>query len=135
MLAAMMNPSVASEYCLDPTLAKIGRLAVKWGYGGFSVVNACDYRCTNSKLLCKVAEPCSDANSQICASAAYHSDMVVVGYGKLHKILQGYADKMVKSLLTSGKPLYALAVNKDGSPQHPLYIREDSIPVIWKNSY
>lgn len=131
LLAAMMNPSVANEYCLDPTLAKIGRLAEKWGYSGFSVVNACDYRCTDSRLLSKTPYPCSGANSHICASAAHHSDMVIVGYGKLHKSLQCYAEAMVRALRTSGKPLYALAVNKDGSPQHPLYIREDATPLIW----
>lgn len=131
LLGALMNPSVANEYFLDPTLAKFGRLAAKWGYGGFSIVNACDYRCTNSKLLSKIANPCSDSNLAMCASAANQAAMILVGYGKLHKNLQHHASAMVAALRLSGKPLYVLAVNKDGSPKHPLYISESTLPVIY----
>lgn len=131
LLGALMNPSVATPEQLDPTLAKFGRLAEKWGYGGFTIVNACNYRCTDSKLLRTIARPWSISNTPACRKAAGQASKIIVGYGKLHPSLQNYADAMVRALRHWGDPLYVLGLNKDGSPKHPLYIREDTKPMEW----
>lgn len=131
LLGALMNPSVATPEWLDPTLAKFGRLAARWGYAGFWIVNACNYRCTDSKLLCRVKVPCTASNLLVCASAAQAGEKILVGYGKLHKSIQPHAAAMVTALRSAGKPLYVLGLNMDGSPVHPLYQREDTVPTVW----
>lgn len=132
ILVALMNPSVAGVNCLDPTLAKCGRLAQKWAYAGFGVVNACDYRCTDSKLLRYAPCASSPENLPTIKREARRAALILVGYGKLHKSLQPHAAAMVEALRSAGKPLHVLALNGDGSPSHPLYLSEDTLPVEWK---
>lgn len=131
VLGALCNPSVAGEAVLDPTLAKFGQLANRWGFAGFSIVNSCDYRITDSRLLSGIEKPCSAENLPIIQAAAAKAGMILVGHGKLHKSLQPYAAAMVAALRASGKHLHVLAINSDGSPKHPLYCREDTAPVEW----
>jgi hypothetical protein len=56
---------------------------------------------------------------------------VVLGWGK-HGAYLG-RDREVMALVTdSGKPLYCIKQNLDGSPVHPLYQRDDSKFVVFK---
>lgn len=131
ILWVMMNPSTATDECLDPTLAKCGRITKKLGYGGFSVCNVCDYRLTDSKLLHKQEQPCSGGNKHIMAHACLHSAITIVGWGNLHRSIKQHASDAVLALRTAGKDLYCLAINKDGSPKHPLYCKESSPLLIY----
>ena len=50
-LFVMMNPSTADPEGDDPTVAKCGRFARAWGYGGIHVGNTFAYRATDKKHL------------------------------------------------------------------------------------
>jgi Protein of unknown function (DUF1643) len=53
----IMNPSTADLLVDDSTVAKCGRFARAWGYGGIYVGNTFAYRATNRKHLRLVADP------------------------------------------------------------------------------
>jgi hypothetical protein len=61
------------------------------------------------------------------------ADEIIVGYGKLHPSLSIHAERMTDVLREStGKTLYALGINRDGSPKHPLYCQENDRPRVWR---
>jgi hypothetical protein len=58
----MMNPSMADETWDDRSVAKCGRFARTWGYGGIYVGNAFAYRATDQNRLVEVADPIGPDN-------------------------------------------------------------------------
>lgn len=57
--------------------------------------------------------------------------LVVACWGKL-PWAQWRIDEVFKTIFSEEKPWYCLGLNKDDSPKHPLYIRDDTKPrVFW----
>lgn len=134
LLAAMMNPSTAGHEWDDPTVAKIGRLARRLGYGGLLVGNACAYRATDKMRLLEVDDPVGPENHEWLRFMARRADLILIGHGILPKGLQHHARKMCDVLAQSGKPLHVLRLSKDGTPAHPLYLPDALDPVVWERS-
>jgi hypothetical protein len=63
-LFVMMNPSTADLKVDDPTVAKCGRFARAWGYGGIHVGNTFAYRATDKKHLRLIADPIGPDNDK-----------------------------------------------------------------------
>jgi hypothetical protein len=62
VLFVMMNPSTADPLVDDPTVAKCGRFARAWRYGGVYVGNTFAYRTTDQKRLMQVPDPVGPEN-------------------------------------------------------------------------
>lgn len=136
----LLNPSTADETVDDPTVAKCQRYARRWGYGGLHVLNVFPLRATDPKTLYKKridAMACVD-NADKIIEICKHSGKIVCGWGN-------HADKVFRISKSSGKgewtarlltgrgfKLYALSENKNGSPQHPLYLPENLSPVRYR---
>ena len=80
------------------------------------------------------AEPIGPENDNWIKKAIDQSHLVVLGWGKHGEHLD--RDRQVMEILketiqplTEGKALGALKMNKDGSPQHPLYLKKELCPV------
>lgn len=131
VLWLMCNPSVASEVCLDPTLAKCGEYARLWGYDGFAVANACAYRSTSPAGLLTVDDPVGPRNHEAILELAAGVAQIIIGHGKLPGKLQIHARRAVGLLLKAGYLLHALDFNADGSPRHPLFLRKTLTPKLW----
>jgi hypothetical protein len=58
---------------------------------------------------------------------------VIVAWGK-DGAFRGRAVEICRLMDEHDIPLWALRVNKDGQPGHPLYIGYDVQPVLWKGS-
>jgi hypothetical protein len=134
--SGMMNPSVASEECLDMTVAKCGGSAESWGYSGFAVANACAYRSTLPAGLLAVDDPVGPRNHTAILEMAAESDQVVIAHGRVPGQLQQHADAMVRILRQAGYLLDVLRLLDDGVPSHPLargkgFIPKTTRPAPW----
>lgn len=135
----LMNPSTADEIKNDPTVERCQRRAEEWheqgwlDVGGVEVVNVFAWRETDSKKLFTLAAKGVDivgphnnaAILEVCQEAA----IIVCGWGKPGHFLLQRGKRVIKGLKKNGiTKLHALRINKDGSPQHPLYIGYDVKP-------
>jgi hypothetical protein len=128
----MMNPSVAGLEHADPTLMKTGKFARSWGYGGQLIGNVHAYRVTDSKLLTAAEDPVGPNNDATLVRMAGRADMVVLAYGLPPKRLQARAAKVVE-LLAANSTLKYLRLTRNGTPQHPLYLPGDLVPLDFSN--
>lgn len=125
----MLNPSTANAENDDPTIRKCIGFAERWGYGGFDVVNLFAWRSTQPDVLLDVPDPVGPDNPRYLAEAMKCSAKLICGWGK-HGTLKNI-DRVVVDWMrrTFPEKAHALAVNKDGTPQHPLYVSYD-VPVL-----
>lgn len=124
----MMNPSVADSEHADPTLIKTGKFARRWGYGGQLVGNVHGYRVTKSKLLASVEDPVGPRNDAILLQMARKAEVVVLAYGLPPKALRPRARQVIEVLRGNAQLKY-LRLTKDGTPEHPLYLPPELIPL------
>lgn len=121
------NPSVARADVSDPTCDKELRFARRWGFTRFVKTNMLDWRATNPKDVPRdPAVACSPDNLPAILREAALAEEILMAFGKLPKRHSEIVDRTIRALRETGKPLNCLKLNKDGSAQHPLYIRGDT---------
>ncbi|VBB05589.1 Hypothetical protein LUCI_0799 [Lucifera butyrica] len=123
----MLNPSTADATYNDPTITRCIGFAKAWGYGRLEVVNLFAYRSTDPSVLLKANNPVGDENDRHIIEAVEKSNMVVAAWGEKGKILK--RNKKVEALLKNLSVIYALEITKKGFPKHPLFVKEDVIPI------
>lgn len=129
----MMNPSTATVEFDDPSVAKCRRYAMAWGYGAMYVGNTFGYRATDQKQLMEVDDPNGPGNDAWLVKMAKESDLIVFAYGKPHKALRGRGPEVAKMIVEqTGKDVHVLKLCADGTPSHPLYLKGDLRPAVWK---
>lgn len=133
LVFCMLNPSTADENVLDPTLRRCQGYAEAYGYGSMVIVNAYAFRATDPKDLPRVdgrlsARAIGPGNDLAIAEQCTGRD-VIVGWGvNIHPDRQIYLGHTLASV---ANVVWALHVNADGSPKHPLYIAKDAERVEW----
>ncbi len=115
------NPSTATAEETDPTVAKWIKYCRAWGYGWAGVVNVRAWRSTDPKGVPADPEGIGPDNATHIAEAVITSEIVVCGWGKLGGELGPVTLRAIRDL---GRTPLALARNQDGSPQHPLYLKD-----------
>ena len=131
-LFVMMNPSTADLLVDDPTVAKCGRFARAWGYGGIYVGNTFAYRATDKKHLRLISDPIGPDNDRHLIDMAKEAHVVVFAYGQPgHRTLAPRGIAVAKLLVESGVTPRVLKLSKHGIPTHPLYLLETLKPVVW----
>lgn len=128
LLFCMLNPSVADESDNDPTIERCQRRAQQLGFGGLVVVNIFALCSTDPKALKKVEDPVGPENFMTIIKTAKNAGLVICGWGK-HGSLKKQGERVLWLLKSNGVRPFALKINKDGSPAHPLYIGYDVKPV------
>ena len=107
-----LNPSIADETQLDPTLRRIRAFSAAWGYNGFIMTNLFGLVSTDPAQLYMVDDP--------ARNSAGYCRMGVVG---------GQENRCVAVLeMISGFGLLCLKKTKEGYPNHPLYVAADTEP-------
>lgn len=128
----MLNPSTADGTTDDPTLRRIQAFSRSWGFGALTVVNLYAWRATDPAGLWTAADPVGPGNDRhIYEGVAGHEVVVAWGaHGKPERITE--VVRLIESAPGAGRPK-ALALTKTGQPRHPLYLRGDLTPQIWRN--
>lgn len=135
----MLNPSTADAWVDDPTIRKVRKYTERWRYRELVVVNAYAWRSTDPHALLGVPDPVGPDNDE-----AIRGTLVGVHWTDRDWDLPLASDPLVvcawgKHLrpdrraglarLLAGVPLYALKLNNDGSPSHPLYLSDALSPI------
>ncbi len=129
----MLNPSTADAKEDDPTIRACVEFAKRWGTGGLTVINLFAFRSTSPEGLNHVFDPFGPFNyrhvENVCKSRDV--DRVICAWGsKLPKKWEDEGQTMLKHLHEINVIPYALKLNDDGNPRHPLYIKRDTKPFI-----
>lgn len=127
----MLNPSTADSVENDATIERCQRRAIMSGYGQLRVVNLMAFRATNPadlKPLSK-ADRFGPENKNHLKAALKEAGTVICGWGRDGCL--GPVNWLTSTAEKMGVSLLALKTNKDGSPQHPLYIGYAIDPKWW----
>jgi hypothetical protein len=128
----MLNPSTASHEVDDPTIRKCMKFARSWGYAGIQVVNLFAYRSTDPKALkdlgyCEAVNHALGVNKAFLGRALAAPGPTICAWGQGGK-LWSRARIFLEEIKPSNIPVMALKLSKDGTPYHPLYLRDNSVP-------
>lgn len=128
----MLNPSTADQNQLDPTLTRCFDFTSAWGFDGMIVVNLFALRSTDPRGLWEFRRPCGPWNHLFIGRAIDESERIVVAWGSNRIVRRTDRDAAVlDTVRNAGKRSFALRVNHDGSPGHPLYVAKTTIPVLF----
>lgn len=119
-----LNPSTADETQDDPTIRRCKAFAKAWGFGAMCMTNLFAWRDTDPKKMKKVPSPIGEDNDKWLAEIASGASVIIAAWGKDGSHL--YRGTKVKQLIPN---LKCLRKNKDGSPEHPLYLPSNLTPI------
>jgi hypothetical protein len=124
-----LNPSTADETKDDPTVRRCINFAKSWGYSALCMTNIFAFRATDPQKM-KV-EPFPIGGIENDNTLRAHSEsagIVIAAWGVHGTHLE--RDQEVMQLVPT---LHCLGITKAGHPRHPLYIKADTQPVLFKN--
>jgi hypothetical protein len=125
------NPSTAEADVDDPTIRKEIHYTQAMGLSKYVKCNIMDYRTTYpADLTTKTDEPSSPTNLPTIIKMAADAIVIVAAWGSLPRPLKLYADDVEASI--GMHTLMCMGTTKDGSPRHPLYLRNDAQPTVWR---
>ena len=126
-LFIMLNPSTADALKDDPTIRKCKSYAQAWGYDALEVINVYAYRATKpSDLPDEDVKRTGPDYFAYADAAIQNADIVVCGWGR--NVDEATSQFMLAYIVGQGKSPYCLAINKGGTPKHPLYLKKDLSP-------
>lgn len=135
LLFAMLNPSTANAFKLDPTVKRCVKFGRLWGFDIVEIVNLDSFRSPKPKVLRAQLEiergktcPRRAHNTQALIDAATRADQIICAWGSCAWMM--HRAEQVRVLLenASSRPLFHLGLTKDGSPKHPLARGKSFIP-------
>ena len=125
----MLNPSTADANVDDPTIRRCIGFAQSWGYGGLWVGNLFALRSPHPKDLLPADDPVGSQNDAALNSMADRSDLVVAAWSAEAAKFPA-REAQVREMF--GPRLYCLATTKGGHPRHPLYLKGDLTPIVYR---
>jgi hypothetical protein len=120
-----VNPSTADELGPDPTVRRCINFAKAWGYGRLRMYNLFAWRDTDPAMMRAAADPTGRLTDRFLLAA---EGLFVCAWGK-HGLHRGRQEEVLNML--ASRNLYALRLNKDGTPCHPLYLPGNLTPRLW----
>jgi hypothetical protein len=118
-----LNPSTANEMEPDPTITRVKSFATQWSYGGFYMLNLFTYITPDPKQLSKTSTPklLADVHLDLYINSV---DKIIFAWGNFKQ-----AQERAKEIIQRYPNAYCLLKNKNGSPRHPLYVKDGTIPI------
>ena len=124
-----LNPSVADETRLDPTLRRIREFSTAWGYSGFIMTNLFALVSTDPTRLYTEPDPVGPENDRCILRAVCDTELVVAAWGTFGR----HQDRCTRVLkILSAIDLHCLKRTKGGYPNHPLYVARETKPVRYE---
>lgn len=134
LYAGLINPSTADANEDDATLRGLIARAKKLGFGSVVVWNAFAIRSPNPRDIYFSDDPVGPQNDEyikaILSECKDRDAPCLVGWSSHGKHL-GRAGWITSTANTLGVSLQCVAINADGSPRHPLYVKHDSPLLKW----
>jgi hypothetical protein len=136
----MLNPSTASAFRSDPTVSRVISFSRRWGYGAAEVVNLFALRSSFPSKLVLSADPVGSANDAAVSDAVAAADLVIAAWGNHGSLVNPKTgiprSKEVLDLLDRCEvQVHRLYMTKELQPGHPLYIRSDTVPIVWTRPF
>jgi len=128
-----LNPSTADETLDDPTVRRCVNYAKSWGYGTFYMLNLFAYRATDPKKMKSADRPIGNMNDFWIESITSECDMTICAWGNDGGHLNR-SDRVCFLMNEFGVEPHALVVNVSGEPSHPLYLKKDLKPQIYRRN-
>lgn len=134
VLWIMLNPSKADHEIDDPTIVRVTDFTARtFGAAGFSVCNLYSWRATRPRELKHAVSYGHDiygslTDATIIAEASL-ADTIVLAYGQTGP--DRYRAKAVQDLLWD-RELLCLGTTQSGHPRHPLMLRKDTQPQVFR---
>lgn len=126
----MLNPSIADEMILDPTLRRCKQFAINNGYSMMHIANVFSLVSTDPAGLkgVDINDVHTESNWRHIASLAKNFP-VILGFGtNVKKYHYDFVRNRIKNTLVQ-ESTFALRITKDGLPSHPLYLPYTCNPV------
>ena len=117
-----LNPSTANEFKNDPTFTRVIGFANDWGYGGVYMMNLFSFVTAYPKEL-QIDEDSLQINNRWLKVISVKCDRIIFAWGSFKE-----AEQRSNYILERFKG-FALEINKDGSPKHPLYVKSNIEPI------
>jgi hypothetical protein len=125
-----LNPSIADETKLGPTLRRIRAFSAAWGYNGFLMTNLFGLVSTDPAVLYAVEDPIGPENDRYILPAAQETSKAIAAWGALG----GFENRCHAVLeLLAGRDVMCLKKTKEGYPIHPLYVAADTEPTKYES--
>ena len=127
----LLNPSTADATVDDPTVLRCVERAKRLGFGSLSMVNLFSFRATKPiQMMRSKVDPIGVHTDSYITEAAEQAKMIICGWSK-HGHFLGRHDYVLRFVLRPFvKKCYALRMNKDNTPSHPLYLPYDIQPFL-----
>jgi hypothetical protein len=151
LLVIGLNPSTATHLATDPTVRKLEKLARAMGLDRLDMTNLDPFRSTDPQgliahraeayqdvVVAKVRRDAFSANESIIQWLACRAELVLCAWGKQSspKALATHVEQLASGIVSvlgrSGVKLHCLATTEDGTPRHPLYLKDELRPVPWE---
>lgn len=131
LFLGLLNPSKATHEHDDPTWQRGRERARRLGYGGVLMMNAGAIRETDRAKACAHPDAIGRDNETWLRTLIPFCDLHILGFGPDAAKFGG--DQLMRQVFREvGLPTYALKINADGSPSHPLYLAYDLEPIpLW----
>lgn len=136
----LINPSTADESASDPTIDKLQKYAVTWGFQRLAVCNLFAYRETESSRLPQLSlstDLVGPDNDRYIRELTRDVHKIVCGWGNHGLLLDRQAQ--VQALLgeTHHEEVFCFHQNQNGTPVHPLYQRDaaELVPFRARSGY
>lgn len=115
-----LNPSTANAHKPDNTITKVKKIANYNGFGGFYMMNLFTFISTDPDKL-DIKNGNINLADRYLRHIATKCEAVVFAWGafKVHG-----RDAEVRSMFPNA---FALHINDDGSPKHPLYCKDETL--------
>ncbi len=133
MIFQMMNPSTADAEHDDATIRKCIKFALREHCSGIAVVNVFAFRTPHPKHLLTAEDPCGPENLKYIMNirSLFGLSLLVAAWGNPvggNRLVHRYNQA---TNIARGNKAKCLGVNKDGSPKHPLYLRDNTPLIDW----
>lgn len=125
----MLNPSTADHQSDDPTIVRCLGFARRWGYGGLCVTNLYAFRTAYPLELIENNFPIGPGNDVAIEEVALQCAAIVYAWGANAEPKRARAVREL--LFWLPRPIFSLGTNKQGTPKHPLYLKNEAERVLW----
>ncbi len=127
----MLNPSTADAEIDDPTIRRCIGFGKRWHFDALEVVNLFALRATQPVALLAANDPVGPDNDAAIMQASERAGLIICAWGAEPLAVDR---ALPVTAMLKRHPLYCVGVTKSCRPKHPLYIRGDQQPVLWRDA-